>query len=250
MVNQKSGRGEIRKQSAPIKSDSADLGGRELDARRAERIQTVQTLNRGRTPLDVIEIADRATVLAEEAVDSAKRVYPPPPLACREGCDWCCYLRVGSAAPEVFRIVAYLKQTLSSEQLHATKERIVELDDQRRQLRASKRADARLACALLVDRRCLAYPVRPLTCRGFTSRDAQQCELFVKLGKKVTVPTYRPQLRLTTFVLDGMRAGVSEAGLRGELLELTAALRVAFEVPDAFERWVAGEPVFAPARLE
>jgi hypothetical protein len=39
-------------------------------------------------------------------------------------------------------------------------------------------------------------------------------------------------------------------GLPGDLLELTAALRIAFEVPDAFDRWRAGEAVFAPARLD
>jgi Fe-S-cluster containining protein len=250
MVSRQSGRGGVRKRGSPIKSDPADLGGRELDARRVQRMQTVQILQDGRTPLAVIEVADRATALAEGAVDHAKRAYPPPPLACKEGCDWCCYLRVGTAAPEVFRIVAYLRETLSPEELRATKERIIGLEEQRRQLRAGKRADARLPCALLVDHRCVAYSVRPLTCRGFTSSDAHQCELFFKLGKKVAVPTYRPQLRLTTFVLDGMRAGVSEAGLKGDLLELTAALRIAFEVPDAFERWVAGEPIFAPARLE
>ena len=226
------------------------LGGRELDARRAERLQTVQILKDGRTPLTIIAIADRATALTEEAIRDVKRAYPPPPLACREGCDWCCYLRVGTAAPEVFRIVSYLRQTLSPEELQATRDRIVKLDEERRQLRASKRADARLPCPLLVERRCAAYPVRPLTCRGFNSSDAHQCELFLKLGKKVTVPAYHAQIRLTTFILDGMRAGVSEAGLKGDLLELTAALRVAFEVPDAFERWQAGESVFAAARLD
>jgi hypothetical protein len=101
-----------------------------------------------------------------------------------------------------------------------------------------------------VNRRCSAYPVRPLTCRGFNSRDAHQCELFAQPGGKATVPTYVPQLRLTTFVLDGMRAGLTETGLPGDLLELTAALRIAFEVPDAFDRWRAGEAVFAPARLD
>ena len=52
-----------------------------------------------------------------------------------------------------------------------------------------------------------------------------------------------------TFVLDGMRAGLSESGLQGDRVELTAALRIALEVPDAAERWLAGEAVFAPAPL-
>ena len=52
-----------------------------------------------------------------------------------------------------------------------------------------------------------------------------------------------------TFVLDGMRAGLSESGLQGGLLELTGALRIALTVPDAAQRWLAGEAVFAPARF-
>jgi Fe-S-cluster containining protein len=171
-------------------------------------------------------------------------------LACTEGCDWCCHLRVGTAVPEVYRIASYLRQTLSPEQFQAIRERILRLDEQRRRLPAGKRGLARLPCALLEDRRCLAYPVRPLTCRGFNSSNARKCERFLELGNKGTVPSYAPQVRLSTFALDGMRAGLSEAGLKGDLLELTAALGIALEVSNAFERWLAGEPVFAAARLD
>src|SRR5437016_227252 len=124
MVSQQNSGGGARKRDLAAKVDPKDLGGRELDARRAQRMQTVQILKGGRTPLDIIEIADQAVALAEQAVDSAKRAYPPPALACKEGCDWCCYLRVGTAAPEVLRIVSYLRQTLAPEELQATRERI------------------------------------------------------------------------------------------------------------------------------
>jgi Fe-S-cluster containining protein len=233
-----------------LNGPAGDLSGRELDARRSARLQTVQILKDGRTPLQVIAVAEGATGLAHAAIANAKAALPPPPLACTEGCDWCCHLRVGTSAPEVFRIVAYLRQTLAPAALETIRQRIVKMDEERRQLRIDKRGRAGLPCALLVDRRCSAYPVRPLTCRGFNSSDARQCERFLKLGHKVTVPSYTPQHRLTTFVLDGVRAGVTEAGLKGDLLELTAALRIAFEVPDALGRWSAGEPVFAPARLD
>jgi Fe-S-cluster containining protein len=226
------------------------LGGLELDARRTARLQTVEILKSGRTPLTVLEVADKATELAEHAVQDARKRYTPPRLACTEGCDWCCYLNVGTSVPEVIRLVEYLRQTLSPEELQATQERIVRLAEQRRAMKSSERAGARLPCALLVNRRCSAYPVRPLTCRGFNSRDVLQCERFAQPGSKATVPTYVPQLRLTTFVLDGQRAGLAETGLPGDLLELTAALRIAFEVPDAFDRWRAGEAVFAPARMD
>jgi hypothetical protein len=47
-----------------------------------------------------------------------------------------------------------------------------------------------------------------------------------------------------------MTTGLSDCGLMGERVELTAALRIALEVPDAVERFLAGEPVFADARLD
>lgn len=226
-----------------------EVAGLELDARRVQRLGTVEILKRGRTPLQVIDVAERAAAVAEQAVDEAKRRDPPPPSACKEGCDWCCYLTVGTTVPEVIRIVEYLQQTLSPEELQATRQRIAEREERTQRLTPSQRAEARAPCALLVNHRCIAYPVRPLTCRGFNSSDAHACELFLQSPRKVVVPNYVPQLRLMTFVLDGMRAGLSESGLRGDLVELTAALRIALEVPDAAERWLAGEAVFAPARL-
>jgi Fe-S-cluster containining protein len=242
-------RGGAPKKEKPANSLPDGLSGAELGARRAERLETVAALRTGRTPLKVIEVAERATALAEKTIQDFMVTNPPPPLACREGCDWCCYLPVGAAIPEVVRIVEYLRQNLSPEELHATRARLAELGEQKRRMSRGERAEARLPCPLLVNRRCSAYPVRPLTCRGFNSSDAHQCERFLQAPRKVVVPNYVPQLRLTTFVLDGLRAGLAESGLKDDLLELTAALRIAFEVPDAVERWLAGEAVFAPAWL-
>jgi Fe-S-cluster containining protein len=221
-----------------------------MEARRAERLKTAGLLQSGRTPLRVVAIAEQAVEIADAAVrDAIAREPPRVPPACREGCAWCCYKTVGTAAPEVLRIAAYLRQMLSPEQLRALQVRASELAEQRRALRPDRRARARLPCPLLVEDRCSAYPVRPLTCRGYNSTDARKCEQSLEPGSQVVVPSYAPQQRLCTFVLDGMRAGLAEARLDGELLELTAALDIALRVPDAAERWLAGEVVFAPARL-
>jgi hypothetical protein len=64
------------------------------------------------------------------------------------------------------------------------------------------------------------------------------------------VPVYLPQQQLAAFVLDGLRAGLGENRLDATLLELTAALRIALETPTVEERWLAGEGVFVPARLD
>ena len=53
-------------------------------------------------------------------IRQAMKADPPPTLACKEGCDWCCHLTVGTSVPEVVRIVAYLRQTLSPRLRHCT----------------------------------------------------------------------------------------------------------------------------------
>jgi Fe-S-cluster containining protein len=240
---------DARKAASPGRDPPTGGYALEMEARRCQRLQTVETLKAGRTPLQLVDVADCGARVAEQAVRTAMAADPPPPSACKEGCDWCCYLTVGTTVPEVVRIAAYLRQTLSPEELQATRQRITELEEHKRRQSLGQRADAHAPCALLVNHRCVAYPVRPLTCRGFNSSDAHLCELFLQSPRKVVVPAYVPQLRLMTFVLDGMRAGLSESGLRGDLVELTTALRIALELPDAAERWLAGEAVFAPARL-
>jgi Fe-S-cluster containining protein len=224
--------------------------GEELAARRTQRLKTFAELQKGRTPLQMVAVAEEAVVLAQDALDAAVAKEPPrAPAACAEGCAWCCHQTVGTAAPEVLRIAAHLRQTLTLDQLQATQERAIVLNERRRALTPDRRARAALPCALLVENRCTAYPVRPLTCRGFNSVSARACEQSLKPGNRTVIPSYAPQQRLYTFVLDGLRAGLEESRLDGELLELTAALRIALTVSDAAERWLAGEPLFAPARL-
>src|SRR5437016_1577560 len=100
---------------APARGGPAPVAGLELDARRAGRVRTVEALRGGRTPLTLVEAADHGTRIAEEAVRSAGQADPPPPSACREGCDWCCHLTVGTSVPEVVRILEYLRQALPPE---------------------------------------------------------------------------------------------------------------------------------------
>jgi Fe-S-cluster containining protein len=228
---------------------AGDLVGPELDARRSQRLRTVEMLRGGRTPLQVVAVAGQAAALTDDAIEEQNARHPPrPPVACREGCAWCCHKVVGTAAPEVVRIIEYLRQALPPRDFEAFRERVIARDEERRALGHDRWAAARVPCPLLVDDRCSAYPVRPLTCRGYNSQNARACELAGTSRERTVVPVHGPQHRLATFVLDGMRAGLGEVGLKGELLELTSALRVALSVPDAIQRWLAGEAAFAPAK--
>ena len=230
-----------KKPSAPV-FDPENLAVAELDARRAQRLQTVEALKSARTPLTVIDVAKRSTALAEKAIEDFMATDSPPTFACKEGCDWCCQQTVGTTAPEVLRVVDYLRGTLSAHDLDATCKRIAELNELQK-LPFNQRTATRIP-ALLVEHRCVAYPVRPLTCRGFNSSDAHQ-RAVPRRTAATRVPNYVPQLRLATFCARRDAPAVA-IGIERRPPELTAALHIAFTVPNAAERWLAGEAVFAP----
>src|SRR5262245_27561655 len=140
----------------------APLADLEWRARHTEQVRTTEALRGGRTPLALVTVADHASQLAAHAVGLAARVDPPPPAACKEGCDWCCHLTVGAGVPEVVRVVEYLRRTLTADEFGALRERVLRLDARRRELTGTAGGDPHLPCALLVNHRCTAYPVRPL----------------------------------------------------------------------------------------
>jgi hypothetical protein len=230
-------------------SGAAPLADLEWRARHTQQVRTAGLLRGGRIPLALVEVADHGSRLAAHVVGLAARIDPPPPSACQEGCDWCCHLTVGAGVPEVVRVVEYLRRTLTADEFGALRERVLRLNARRQELKAAG-GEPHLPCALLVDHRCSAYPVRPLMCSGFNSSDAAECERFLRSSGQTTLPLYAPQLRLAAFILDGMTAGISESGLTGDRVELTAALRIALEAPGAVERFLAGEPTFLAANLD
>src|SRR4051794_27279266 len=96
------------------------VNGAELEVRRIIRLETLKMLKSSRTRIQLVMISTEAERLAEKAVRDVMEETPPAAsAACREGCDWCCHLTVGTAAPEVFRIATYLRETLSPDELLA-----------------------------------------------------------------------------------------------------------------------------------
>src|SRR4029079_18154722 len=115
------------------------ISATELEARRAPRLHTVEALRQGRTPLQVIDVAANAATVAEQGIAGAVAASPPAqPSACQEGCAWCCHKVVGTAVPEVLRIVEHLREHLAAETLQQLTEHVIRTDEERRSLRSDK----------------------------------------------------------------------------------------------------------------
>jgi Fe-S-cluster containining protein len=222
-----------------------------LDENRATARQaTVDGLQQRRSLPMVQEIMEWAHQFSEGCVEEGSKLLPPErPLACKEGCSWCCNFFVVTSAAEALRIAEYIRTTFPSAEVDALKERLTRLEEQIRGLDDVQRSHARLPCALLVDGRCSVYPVRPLPCAGYNSYDASLCERGVK-GEKVEIPWHGIRVASYLKTADGIRAGLGQEGFSGATLELTAALRIALENPDAAERYFKREPVFEAAKCQ
>ncbi|HUT10280.1 MAG TPA: YkgJ family cysteine cluster protein [Thermoguttaceae bacterium] len=101
-------------------------------------------------------------------------------LACREGCDYCCYLRVEAYRLEASAIVDYIRRTFTEKQtadLRARLEKHVDIVDD---MTVEQHRTRNIPCPLLADSRCSVYPMRPLACRSYTSLHVRSCKYSFK----------------------------------------------------------------------
>lgn len=102
-------------------------------------------------------------------------VQPQAPIACKEGCDYCCYMRVDATPFEAKTCLEHLRGKKTASQFGAIRGRIRATAGLLRSMSVVERFDANIPCPLLVDHRCSVYSVRPIKCRGHSSVDVQDC---------------------------------------------------------------------------
>jgi hypothetical protein len=202
----------------------------------------LEILDEGRTVAKLIEVGRNAVDWATWGCMTLGEQLNLEPPVCREGCHWCCRLSVIVTAPEVLYLAEYVRQTFDADRLASLRERLASVEKEIQGMDPVARARHGPYCALLVDGRCTAYDARPVKCRSWFSYDVEACER----GDSVRVPL--PLVSNGEGVQSGLEQGLKRAGLAGARYELTAALRIALDVPDAAGRYLAGEPVFDTAK--
>ena len=147
---------------------------------------------------------------------------------CRKGCFWCCYLRVKATPLEVIGIVEYLRAYLDPEGLSELRKHLAATDEVTRGMDGAQRVGAKATCPLLVDGACLAYPVRPITCRVYHSLKVSDCEANLEnVGGNVMIRHDISGLSMGLFA--GLTEGLRKIGLQPRLVELIAGLRIAMD---------------------
>jgi Fe-S-cluster containining protein len=187
----------------------------------------------------VRRVTDQADTVRLKVLQAAK--HAP---ACSKGCSWCCSHKVGVTVPEVIAIVAHLRA--SPERLELVRKRAAELAQNPLIFSDSEKPRARIPCALLTeDGSCGVYEVRPLPCRSWLSTDVESCKQH--LDEAAEPQVVLGAARSGRFIQLGLVKVMDDIQRMPYLVELTAGLDIALNVPGAIESWLAGEPVFERA---
>lgn len=217
--------------------------GEELAVYAAEYHDATTILHGEQTAAATAAVVANAHTWADSLIDqSPERDH----RACRAGCAFCCYLPVVLVtAAEAVYLADWLRSHCSAEALAEIQRRLAERLQQQTAVPSTSSAQVRLPCALLQDNHCLAYPARPLKCRGWNSVRLEACEqAYGRSQSAQQVPVDAYAFVMGNAVLNGLSESAAQAGLDGTSYDLTYALARALEIPDAVQRWRNGDRLF------
>ena len=194
-----------------------------------------------------LDMALSAFFFADHVVELVERATPlPTPIACREGCDSCCYSQVELSPPEALFLGRFVDQLFSE----AEKEALLERSRRSLDLQAGKtkveiaKIRESLPCPLLRDHRCAAHQARPLVCRAMHALDAVACQKALKTADLSSPPYYAHRQEIFSSISQGLLDGCRAVGCQSAPLELSLALLDYFAQPQPLKRWLQGEAVF------
>lgn len=235
-----------------------------------EAWQNELTVSAANTVLGVLRrepTLDRVLELTQSAMASTERLIaallaraPAGAVACKAGCDHCCYQVVGVTAAEALTIHAHLRRTRTAEELERLKLHVAELHERARGLSSAERFSPAHPCAFLEAGSCSIYEVRPLSCRGMNSLDAGECESRLRepegraafLAKGHAGHCFLEPIYAFRAVSAGLQLGLSELyQLDARPLDLLAVMHLLLEGDGTLgDAWAAGQKPFEPALRE
>lgn len=207
----------------------------EAHLRQAARLMGERQISGSPSARLVRHVAERF----EASVPAAARAQ----LACRSGCAFCCHQPVKVNAAEAFFLAGQVRERPDT--AAAVRQAAAQLAGRDPQ---SPRV-AWLRCPLLDQADgCSVHSVRPLSCHGQVSLNAEDCKTSYPSGDTWTVrePALYDDLRNSWRLI--LQAALRLNTLSDTNYELNAALAVVLDSEDAEKRWLRGENIFAALR--
>jgi Fe-S-cluster containining protein len=172
------------------------------------------------------------------------------PLACREGCAFCCHIPVGARAQEVLLIADCVRSHFSTDQQTALSDRLRKHVATVSPLTTDEHHTTNISCPLLDGSRCSVYSARPFPCRAYHSLDVSSCQY--SFDHPHDTQECRPQiedLESAWLEMAGLANGAfAKHGYDRTGYELGSALFAALTNPAAPRRFHQRKKAFPQAR--
>lgn len=208
------------------------------------------TLDRERSLAGLEKLIRKVELTADRSIENLERARPVNPVKCAAGCWHCCTQLVAATVPEVLTVASYVREHFSESEQAEVRNRLRAYREENAHWSKEERGDyLRTKCPLLKGDLCGVFEARPLVCRGFNSTDVDACIRIKNNPGKNPVPVRSTsQLEVTFALREGVRDSLQAHDLASDFVELSLALEIALQdgMP---ERYLAGEDVFASARM-
>lgn len=165
---------------------------------------------------------------------------------CRPGCSYCCSLRVAVSPPEALVIADRLTSS-GDERDRRRIERLTQVAQEVKAFDLVGWGQRSMACPLLEANLCSLYSIRPISCRGCATTDAEKCASFAGDPTEL-LPHLAPHLLGGRAMIAGLEEGLEDVGLCGGPIEMISAVSLAVTDETAGTRWLKGEDVFGHLR--
>lgn len=166
-----------------------------------------------------------------------------PQVACAIGCSHCCKRTVPVTYVELAAIAHEVSTAWKPAEVKALKGRI-------ETYRSALAAGGRATCPLLVENRCSAYALRPLSCRATNSLDVNACVRWYENEDESEQVPMRPEpMAIGYWMATGIASASHRNRLSPDAVDMADSLGRVLDDPSILDQFFAGEqPLYAGDR--
>lgn len=169
--------------------------------------------------------------LNDSIIASAERQNIP--VACFNGCHWCCHQAVFANSYELHYLSEHIKAKFSPEELTELISRTENKLTKTASLTEDELYKYKAPCPLLVNGSCSAYEARPMACRIYLSTKLETClEFYNHPENETNYPSLIEfPLRAGQMMNEGFRAALKEIGVDTAEFRLENGLDIVLKNP-------------------
>ncbi len=163
------------------------------------------------------------------------------PIACVKGCSWCCFQPVYLTTQEALLLYEYILQSFDAQQIRDIKSKAEKKLKKTKNLSEEKKQHIIHACPFLLDDVCSVYPVRPMACRIYLSKNVDSCKKkFDTPGNKAVFPKlFDFPLQVGRYMNEGFAAFLKGKGKDVKELTIEEFMVELFKNPDYYKEWLS-----------